>query len=98
MAVDFEMEAQDFDAALARADRVLKTSGKHIHWLLRRASILEAAGQLKPAQAAYGEALAVITQFPSRKRQAKMMADLESETHMGLERVTKRISDENDDI
>jgi hypothetical protein len=56
-------------------------------WLVRKASILEAAGRLDEARAAYRQTLASIETLPSERRSNKAVERLEREAEQGLERL-----------
>jgi tetratricopeptide (TPR) repeat protein len=56
-AIDLELRQRRYDAALARLDRVSAQAARQESWLARRGDILEKAGRVPLARAAYREAL-----------------------------------------
>ena len=75
-AIDLEMRARRYDAALARLDTLLRQSARKESWLATRADILQKAGRMEEAQAARREALACIAALPDRLRNSQMTRDL----------------------
>ncbi len=84
-AVDLELEAGKFDAALQRVDALLGQAPRHPIWAAKRAEILEHAGRTDEARAAYREALAFV-QLRTSRRGSRNLEDLEKQLHAALER------------
>ena len=70
-AIELEVSAKNFDAALARIDRQLATAPRKETWLARRADILSQAGRAAEARAAYESAIAAIEALPVYRKQTK---------------------------
>ncbi len=79
-AVDLEIRAHRYGAALSRIDEILSTMPRKERWLVRRGEVLEQVGMNDQAYATYAEALAAIERLPSRLGKTpalqKMAADL----------------------
>lgn len=65
-AVDLELRAHRYGAALSRIDEILSTMPRKERWLVRRGEVLEQVGLNDQAHATYAEALAAIERLPSR--------------------------------
>ena len=87
LAVDLELERGGYDAALKRIDELAKQSVRQEPWLIRRATILEAAGRRAEAKDSYQQALAAIETLPSARRGTKAVAQLESEARAAIQRL-----------
>lgn len=68
-ALELEIELGRHRSALARIDRLAKSSRRKDLWLARKAEVLQAAGRLSAAAAARRQALALIDALPSALRQ-----------------------------
>jgi len=86
-AIDLEVRLGHFDAALQRLDRLASLSPRKESYLVRRASILEAAARPDGARRAYEEALAAIAALPVERRGARAVHDLETIARSGLARL-----------
>ena len=86
-AIDLELERRNYDGALARLQRIASQSVRQEPWLVRKATILEAAGRLEEARSAYRETLASIETLPSNRRGNKAVERLEQEARQALERL-----------
>ena len=86
-AIELELGRRNFDAALRRLDRIAAQSVRQEPWLVRKASILEAAGRVDEARAAYRQTLASIGALPAERRGNKAVERLEREAQQGLERL-----------
>ena len=86
-AIDLELERKNYDAALARVERIASQSVRQEPWLVRKASILEAAGRIEEARTAYRETLASIQTLPQSRRGNKAVERLEQEARQALERL-----------
>ena len=65
-AIEVELRLNRYDAALARVDRISAQTPRKDSWLARRGAILERAGRLDEAHAAYRAALDAATSQPER--------------------------------
>ncbi len=65
-AIDLEVRARRYHAALGRVDQILLKSPRKERWLARRGEVLEQAGLNDEAHASYSEALAAIKRLPRR--------------------------------
>lgn len=86
-AIELELGRRSFDAALRRLDRIASQSVRQEPWLVRKAAILEAAGRVEEARAAYRQTLASIETLPAERRGNKAVERLEREAQQGLERL-----------
>jgi len=86
-AIDLETRLGRFDAALQRLDRLAALSPRKESYLVRRASIFEAAARPDEARRAYEEALAAIAALPPERRGARAVHDLETTARSGLARL-----------
>jgi predicted Zn-dependent protease len=86
-AIDLELARGRHDAALARLDRLGAGAARQETWLVRRGAILEGAGRLDEAGAAYADALAAIDRLPPSRQGSRAMARLREEAAAGAERV-----------
>lgn len=75
-AIELEVSAQNFDAALARVDRLTATAPRKETWLARRAEILATAGRPTEARATCEAALIAIATLPEPRRLTKATLDL----------------------
>ena len=86
-AIDLELKAKKFDAALARLETISAQSPRKETWLARRGEILQLAGRKKEAQAAYEQALAALDSLPPARRNVPAMAELKRRIMAALEAV-----------
>lgn len=84
-ALDLELEARNFDAALARLARLAEASPRKETWLARRGEILREAGRPGEAREAFAAALAAIETLPAVRRGAKSVVELEKRVRGALE-------------
>lgn len=75
-AIDIEVALQLHHAALARIDRVMQGMARKEKWLVHRGEVLENAGRMEEARAAYIDALEAITSLPARLQQIPASRDL----------------------
>ena len=74
-AIDLEVRARRYGAAIQRIDQILSRTSRKEGWLARRGEVLEQAGLGGRARLSYGEALSVIEKLPSRlKKTAAVQA------------------------
>lgn len=83
-AIDLELAANRYDAALARLQTLAAQSPRKEPWLARRGEILEQAGRVAPARLAYEQALAAIESLPARHRKTRATTELEAQIHAAL--------------
>jgi len=86
-AIDLELERRNFDAALRRLDRIASQSVRQEPWLVRKASILEAAGRLDEARSAYRQTLESLDTLPAGRRGNRAVERLEQEARQALQRL-----------
>ncbi len=86
LAIDLEVEGQQYDAALVRIDQVLTEMSRKEKWLVRRGEVLEMAGRKEEARVAYRDALKTIEALPSRLRQVPASRELETHVRALLDR------------
>ncbi len=75
-AIDLEIQARRYDAALKRIEQVLSQTQRKERWLARRGEVLEQAGWKTKAHAAHTEALLVIDKLPGRLKQTNALKEL----------------------
>jgi tetratricopeptide (TPR) repeat protein len=78
-ALEIEESTGDFDAALARLERVVAHSERRETWLKRRGDLLMRAGRIAEARQAYTNALAAIAALPEWLRESPATARLLAE-------------------
>lgn len=86
-AVDLELARRNYDGALRRLDRISAGSVRQEPWLVRKATILEAAGRTEDARVAYQQTLTSIDELPSSRRNNKAVTRLENEAREALKRL-----------
>jgi tetratricopeptide (TPR) repeat protein len=79
VAIELEVAARRYDAALQRIDAMCSRTPRKELWLARRGEVLEKAGRAAEARAAYQAALAAIDELPEQRRRTKMMTDLRAD-------------------
>jgi len=84
---DIEIELKQYDAALARVDRIAAQAARKGPWLFRRGEILERARRPDEARAAYAQALAAIEALPRARRHVRMTNELEVRVRAALARL-----------
>jgi tetratricopeptide (TPR) repeat protein len=75
-AIELEVAAGRYDAALQRIDAICDRTPRKELWLARRGEVLEKAGRAADARAAYRAAVAAIDTLPEQRRRTKMISDL----------------------
>ena len=70
-ALEFEVSASAFDAALGRLDRQAAASARKERWLYRRGLVLARAGRKEQAGDAFRASLAEVGKLPPRLREAR---------------------------
>ena len=86
-AIDLELTAKRYDAALARVETIAAQSARKEAWLARRGDILEQAGRVEEARAAYEQALAAMESLPARHRKTRATTKLEAQIRAALVRL-----------
>lgn len=86
-AVDLELVRGNYDGALQRLDHISAGSVRQEPWLVRKATILEAAGRTEDARVAYQQTLTSIDELPSSRRNNKAVTRLENEAREALKRL-----------
>ena len=86
-AISYEIRLRRFDQALSRIDRIIGRSSRHETWLARRGEILEAAGRIDEARAAYAAALDAASQLPPAKQQTRATSLLITRLRAGIGRL-----------
>ena len=84
-AIDLEVRAHRYGAALSRIDEILSTMPRKETWLVRRGEVLEHVGLNDQAQATYAEALAAIERLPSRLGKTPALLELAADLTNRLE-------------
>jgi predicted Zn-dependent protease len=85
-AIDLELEAGRFDAALARLDRLAVQSPRQETYLQRRGEILLLAGRRPEARRAFQAALAAVAALPPAQRHTAATAALEASLRRQLKK------------
>jgi len=93
-AIDLEVARKHYGAALARLDSIAANSPRQEHWLIRRGEILELAGDVRRARAAYEGGLRAMASLPTRHRQTRAIMTLEARVRAALARLTDKGSEE----
>ena len=86
-AVELEVGARRYDAALSRLDRLAAGSVRKEPWLMRKGAVLEAAGRPSEAREVYRQALDAIDALPASRRDNRAVERMEDEARAGLERL-----------
>ena len=93
-AIDLELKRKQFDAALARLEKISAQSPRKETWLARRGEILLQAGRREEARAAYEQALKALDTLPPGRRNVPAMNELERRIRAALE-ATRPVSAAN---
>ena len=93
-AIDLELKRKQFDAALARLEKISAQSPRKETWLARRGEILLQAGRREEARAAYEQALKALDTLPPGRRNVPSMNELERRIRAALE-ATRPVSAAN---
>lgn len=86
-AIDLELKQKQFDAALARLEKISAQSPRKETWLARRGEILQQAARPDEARAAYQQALKAIDTLPPARRNVPAMKELEKRIRTALDTV-----------
>ncbi|MEO5803705.1 MAG: tetratricopeptide repeat protein [Verrucomicrobiota bacterium] len=95
LAIDLEVNAKRYDAALSRLEKSSRQSPRKETWLARRGDILEQAGRRLEAREAFAEALKSLKLLPPSRRDVPAMADLEMHIGAALLRLEKESNQKN---
>ena len=91
-AVDLDLRLRRYDAALVRLDRVSAQAQRKETWQARRGEVLEQAGRLDQARAAYGEAMDSARTQPPHIRETRSSAALIERLTAAIERLDVNIT------
>jgi tetratricopeptide (TPR) repeat protein len=83
-AIEMEIAAGQFDAALHRVESMRKTGARPEPWMARRASILAQAGRLDKSRAAWRKIIAHLAQLPVGERTSHAMSIISEQARMAL--------------
>jgi predicted Zn-dependent protease len=83
-AISLELEARNYDGALARIARVLERAPRREAWLVRQGDILVKCGRTAEAVASYRAALSAIEELPARYRETVPVEKLERDARASL--------------
>ena len=86
-ALELEIGAKRYDAALRRVDKLSAGSVRKEPWLIRKGAIQEAAGQKTAAIQSYQAVLEAINSLPASRRHNKAVHRLENEAIAALSRL-----------
>ena len=86
-AVELELARDNHEGALKRLDQISSQSVRQEPWLVRKATILEAAGRTEEAREAYQQTLTSIDSLPASRRTNKAVTRLEDEAREALRRL-----------
>jgi tetratricopeptide (TPR) repeat protein len=85
-ALQLEIRAARYEAALARLDGLCTNSGGNLSYALRRAEVLEYMGDLSAAKTAFGAAASKAGDLPPAKRATRAHQQLATRIRAGLKR------------
>lgn len=83
-AIEMEIAAAQFDAALRRVESMRKTGARAEPWMVRRASILAQAGRLDESRVAWREIIAHLALLPEGERTSHSMSIIGEQARMAL--------------
>ena len=83
-AIDLELRANNYDAALTRLDAITAQSERKETWLVRRGEILKAAGRHEEARKAFSAAIVAIESLPPERRQSRAITALQLRARSAL--------------
>lgn len=86
-AIELELRLKRHDAALSRLERVSATAARKESWLARRGAILEQAGRIEEARAAYRAALTAAMNLPESTRRTRASSTLTQRLRADLDRL-----------
>lgn len=83
-AIDLEIEAKNFDAALGRIEQARDEAPRPEPWMARRATVLAQAGRNEEARAAWKELLAHLDSLPESERTSHAMTSLAEQARAAM--------------
>ncbi len=86
-AIELELKRKQFDAALARLEKVAAQSPRKETWHARRGEILLQAGRREEGRAAYEQALRALDTLPPGRRNVPAMNELERRIKAAIESI-----------
>lgn len=93
--IEYERQLANFDAALARVDKLIARQPAKEPWLALRGEILTQAGRLAEAKEAFQQTLAGIESYPPARRNLDLTKQLQARAREGLARVETRLAQAN---
>jgi tetratricopeptide (TPR) repeat protein len=91
-AIQLELRLNNYDAALARLDRIAAQAQRKDSWLARRGAILERAGRPDQARAAYRAALDSISSQSERIQQTRASMTLAAGLRADIDRLDRKLT------
>lgn len=91
-AIEYSRQGADFDAALARVEKLTAQAPVKEPWLVLRGEVLAQAGRLTEAKAAFQRALSGMESYPTAKRGLEQTIQLQARAREGLVRVEARLA------
>jgi predicted Zn-dependent protease len=86
-AIDLETAGGRYDAAIRRIDRLAVKAARQEPWLMRKGTVLEAAGRKAAALEVYRKALHEVEALPQNRRGSKAVRRLEDEARAAIQRL-----------
>ena len=83
-ALEIEIHAERWDAALVRVDAIQNTAVRPEPWMMKRASIFAAAGRLEESCAVWKSLIAHLTALPAAERTSHSMSLIAEQAHKSL--------------
>ena len=83
-AIDLELEAKNFDAALRRIEQARQEAPRPEPWMARRAAVLAQAGRTEESRAAWKALLEHLNSLPENERTSRAMTTLTKEAREAL--------------
>lgn len=90
-AVEIERAMGRYENALSRLDLAARGARLQSHWQVRRARVLEDAGELGRARQSFSQALIEIRQLPAARRRSAAIQDLEREATRAIQRLSSGV-------
>ena len=83
-ALEIEVSAERWDAALVRVDAIQKSALRPEPWMMKRASIFAAAGRLGESRVAWQSLIAHLAALPASERDSHSMSLIAEQAHKSL--------------
>lgn len=83
-ALEIELAAERWDAALVRLDRIQKNAVRPEPWMMKRAGVLAAAGRLDESRAAWLSLIARLDSLPPAERESHSMSLIAEQARLAL--------------